>query len=317
MNKTNLKKYVPLGFYVLIIIFLGVYLNSIDFSKFRDVHFVWGYLLVASVIGLMFRYWAVLTWLVILKSLGAESFKRHLRELTYVFAKSWMGRYIPGTAPWILGKIYFAAKLGISKKKLGVSSLLEGGLQIAVSLVVGFALLLLDSRFNVINFKLKIVLIIMLVGCVIAVLPPVFNRLVLLAYKLIRKKTLAREHLASNRTIASGSAVYVVAAILNGLSVFFITKSIYPSLAYHDVSFVIGAASLSGAAGMLAIFVPSGIGVRDGIFLALMSLVMPTELALVATIASRLWGVVLDIIFFGLSKLLVLPSSKSTTSASG
>lgn len=313
--KAAAKKYLPLAFYLLIIIFLAIYLKSIDFHKFKEAHFVWTYLLVASLIGMAFRYWTVLTWLVILKSLGALNFRRHLRELTYVFAKSWLGRYIPGTAPWILGKIYFASKLGISKKKLAVSSLLEGGLQIAVSLAVGFALLLLDSRFGIINFKLKIVLIIMLVGCVIAVLPPVFNRLVSVAYKLIRKKTLAREHLASNRTIANGSGVYVVAAILNGLSIFFITKSIYPVLAYHDVSFVIGAACLSGAAGMLAIFVPSGIGVRDGIFLALMSLVMPTELALVATIASRLWNVALDVIFFGASKLIEILHTSDTASA--
>lgn len=308
--KDALKKYLPVLFYILIIVFLVIYLNSIDFSKFKDIHFAWIYLLAASVIGLGARYWAVLTWLVILKSLGAQHFMRHLRSLTYVFAKSWMGRYIPGTAPWILGKIYFASKLGISKNKLAISSLLEGGLQITVTLATSFVILLFDSRFGKINTELKVVFLIILAACIVAVLPPVFNRLISIAYRLVRKKTLNREHLASGGTIVRGSIVYVIAALLSGLSIFLVAKGVYPSLGYNDLLFVMGVANLSGAAGMLAIFVPSGIGVRDGIFLALMSAIMPTELALLVTVVSRLWNVVLDIVFFGFSKLTDTPKAK-------
>ena len=65
-----------------------------------------------------------------------------------------------------------------------------------------------------------------------------------------------------------------------------------------------GASSLAGAVSMLAIFAPSGIGVREGIQLALLSIIMPTEYALVITVFTRLWGVAMDFIFLGTSYLL-------------
>lgn len=55
---------------------------------------------------------------------------------------------------------------------------------------------------------------------------------------------------------------------------------------------------------MLAIFAPSGIGVREGIQLVLFSLIMPKELALAVTIITRLWSVGMDFVFFGLSRLI-------------
>jgi uncharacterized membrane protein YbhN (UPF0104 family) len=52
---------------------------------------------------------------------------------------------------------------------------------------------------------------------------------------------------------------------------------------------------------MLAFFAPSGIGVREGIQLALLNIIMPAEYALVITIFTRLWGVVTDFLFFGIA----------------
>lgn len=118
------------------------------------------------------------------------------------------------------------------------------------------------------------------------------------------KKTLEREHLASGQTIARGAFLYIIGALFSGLSLFFIAKAVSPSLSYHNMLFVMGASNLAGAVGMLAIFVPSGIGVRDGILIALLTAIMPTELALLVTITGRLWGVIMDLIFFVLSKFI-------------
>lgn len=303
MKTTILKKALPILFYVLVAAFLVIYLNSIDFSKFKNIHPDLNFLIAAGILGLAGRYWAVVDWLIILETLGAKNLNKHKTQLIYVFAKAWMGRYIPGTAPWILGKIYFAGQLGINKSKLAVSSLLESGLQIVATTAVAFVLLLFSHRFGAVDQQYKILMIIVLAGLVIAVLPPVFNSLMSFGYKLISKKILATEHLASGRTIVLGTAAYAVSALLMGLSTFFVAKAIYPGLNYQYLLFVVGADNLSGVAGMLAIFVPSGIGVRDGIFLALLSIIMPTETAFVITVATRLLHVILDVLFFGLAGL--------------
>lgn len=301
----RLRRLVPVMFYVLLVVFLVLYLKNIDWSKLQHLRVNWWYVAVASIIGLAARYWQILVWLVILRSLGATGLKPHRRQLAYVYAKSWLGRYIPGTAPWILGKIYFASRHGIPREKLAVSSLLEGALEVVTLLALSFLMLLLDNRFDVISGPTRLFMGIAIVICVIAMLPAVFNRLILLAYKLLRRRTLSSEHLATSRTVASGAALYVVGSLLSGLALFFIAKGVYLPLSYHDMFFIIGASNLAGALGMLAIFAPSGIGVREGVQLVLFSALMPKSIALVIVVVSRLWSVVIDFIFFGIARLLV------------
>jgi hypothetical protein len=305
MNKTVLsqiiKRFVPIIFYALLIVFLYFYLRSIDFSKIKDIDFNWWYLAIATVFALVFRYFGAYIWTVILRSLGAEDV-HFSKTLIYIYAKSWLGRYIPGTAPWILGKIYFAARQGISKKKLAVSSLLEAVLQIVVQMLVALSLIAFDTRLDVISPEIKVGFIILATLCLIALIPPVFNFLILSAYKLIKKKALDPSHLTNSKIILKGFVLYVIGSLLAGLSLFFIAKTVSPALPYNQLSFVIGVGTLASAVSMLAIFAPSGIVVRESIQLILLGIIMPTEFALVVTIATRLWSVIIDLAFFALTK---------------
>ena len=246
---------------------------------------------------MFFRYWTAYIWVVLLKNLGAKNVRLG-RDLLYVYAKSWLGRYIPGTAPWILGKIYFASKYGISKNKLAVSSLLEGALQIAVLLAISLLLLIADARLDVIGSEYKFLMILGLMGCFVSLLPPVFNFFVAFAYRIFKKKTLSIEDYANTRTISTGAGMYAIGALINGISLFFIAKAMYPDLGYEQLSFVIGVGTLASAVSMLAVFAPSGLGVREGIQLALLSIIMPTEIALLVTISTRLLSLVCDGCFY-------------------
>ncbi len=296
-----LNRLVPTVFYLLLVVFLALYLRSVDFSKLAHLQFNFWYLLLACALSLLARYGAASTWWMILRSLGADKLS-FSKQLIAVYAKAWMGRYIPGTAPWILGKIYFASRYGISKQKLAVSSVLEGGLQIVTMLVFGLALLVFDRRLDVVGGGFKLVMILVALAGIVMLTPSVFNRLMSRAFRLLRRGPLPLEHQASRRTIAIGASLYLGDAILNGLGLFFIAKTVDPGLGYDTMLFAMGAASLAGAASMLAIFAPSGIGVREGIQLVLFSLIMPVELALAVTIITRLWSVGIDVIFFAFSR---------------
>jgi uncharacterized membrane protein YbhN (UPF0104 family) len=304
LKNSKAKKWLTIGipavFYTLLAIFLVVYLQNIDFSQLQNVTFSWHYIAIATVVALAFRYWGAFIWFVLLKGLGAKNLKPNLMVLIYVYAKSWLGRYIPGTAPWILGKIYFASKQGISKNKLAVSSLLEGGLQIVVLMAISLIFLLLDGRLNVIGIEYKILLASAIAVCFIALIPKVFNSIIAFTYKLIKKKTFDKDHYVTGKLILRGSLLYVGGALLSGLSLFFIAKAVYPELAYENIFYVMGAANIAAAVSMLAFFAPSGLGVREGIQLLLFSIIMPTEIALVIIVITRLWSIVVDILFFGL-----------------
>jgi uncharacterized membrane protein YbhN (UPF0104 family) len=311
-NTKLITKSIPYIFYTLLLIFLALYISHIDFAQFRSVHFAWRFVIIASVLGLAMRFWQIFIWFTLLRGLGAKNLQKSTPQLIYVYAKSWLGRYIPGTAPWILGKIYFASKHGIAKSKLAVSSLLEGALQVSVVMIVAFAILIFDPRLNVINSAIKLLMIGVLVACILAIWPPIFNRLISLAHRLIRKKKIDAADLASSKTVLSGALLYVVGALLSGTALFFIAKAVYPDLGYDNLLFVIGVSNLAGALGMLVIFAPSGIGVREGILLSLLSIVMPTEFALLVTVTSRLWDVALDGIFFAIGKAVNYRKSADT-----
>lgn len=310
--KSRSNQLFPVLFYLCLASFLAFYLKGIDFSKFHEATFIWIYVVIASFIGIATRYWQVFIWFVLLSGLGATNLGNSAGELIYVYAKSWLGRYIPGTAPWILGKIYFASRHGISKNKLAVSSLLEGSLQVSVTLALAFVMLIFDTRLDVITFHVKLLMTIVIFASMIAIWPPIFNSIISIAYKFLKRKNLANEHLVSGRIISRGVALYAVGAILNGLSLFFICKAVSPTLSYHDLIFVMGAGNLAGAVGMLAIFVPSGLGIREGISLILLSVIMPRELALIVTVAWRIWGVVIDLIFFVASRSIKQLAGKAT-----
>lgn len=300
--KKRIAKLIPAAFYILLIVFFVLYIRSINFATLRGAQFNWWYISISIILGLVFRYFGTYIWIVILRGLGAKGIKYSV-SLVYIYAKSWLGRYIPGTAPWILGKIYFASQHGIDKNKLAVSSLLEGALQIVAQLVLSFALLIFDTRLNKVGADLKILMTVVLIGCIICLIPPVFNFLVAFAYKIIRHKALDREHYANTRTILSGAGLYLIAAVINGLSLYYIAKGVYGPLDYTQILFIMGVGTFAGAAGMIAIFVPSGIGVRDGIQLTLLSLIMPASFALVITVFTRIISIVTDIAFFAIAKL--------------
>lgn len=304
MTKNKLLKIgIPAAFYTLLVTFLVLYVRSIDFSKLSDISFGWWAIGVATILGLAARFWGVYIWVVLLRSLGAKDVSLS-PQLTYVYAKSWLGRYIPGTAPWILGKIYFASRHGISKNKLAVSSLLEGALQIVVGMVLALSLLAFDTRLDIITTEMKLLIVAAIIACLVALTPAVFNRLIALAYKIVKRKTFPVEHYTSAKSTASGFALYVVGAAANSLSLFFIALAVYNNLSYGDIFFVMGAGLLASVVSMLAVFAPSGLGVREGIQLALLSLIMPTEFALVVTVTTRIWSIAADFLFFGIAKAI-------------
>lgn len=298
-SRLPIRKIVSAAFYALLIIFLALYLRNIDTDLLRQIEPSWTYLLLATIFALAARFWGIYTWIILLKGLGARDLSKKA-ELIYIYAKAWLARYIPGKIAWILSKIHFASQHGISKNKLAVSTMLEAVLQITTILALSFALLMFDARLDVVRIELKIALVTLLLMCLVAMLPPVFNKLIRVVYKIIRKKDLAPEHLINRKIVATGATLFTVGALISGFSLFLIAKAVYPQLGYDTILFVMGVSNLAGALGMLAVFAPSGLGVREGVQLVLLSIIMPVEFALAITVVTRLWSIIVDFLFFGL-----------------
>ena len=295
-RKRALLKIVPWAFYALIAIFAALYLRSINWTTLQNVRINWWWMAAATLASIGVRYWFAGIWMFLLGSLKANLHGQR-SELFLVYAKSWLGRYIPGGATWILGKIYFATKLGISKAKLGISSFLEGALQIIVVLISASAMLAVDPHVQSLGRGWVWALLLAAMVGLVAVYPAVFNRLIQFGYQKVRKESLEQEHLPNNATIGKGILAFMVSSVLSGLSFYFVAAAVDPNLGWDSLAFVVGASNLASALSMLAVFAPAGLGVREGVQLSMLLLVMNPEQALVATVLMRLWSIVMDALF--------------------
>lgn len=297
-TKKVLSRGIPIAFYVVLVVFLALYIKGIDWNEFGKAQFNIVFLIVATLFSLTFRYWGVGIWFFLLGKLGAGSLRGKYTELAYVYAKSWLGRYIPGAATWIVGKVYFASKLGISRARLGVSGLLEGALQIAATLALGLFLLVIDPRTEALDAWYRIAMLVAFVLCVVALIPRVFEFLVNLALRIVRRPPLDRSLFPRTSTMLASAGLYLGGALIAGISYYFISATIYPHIRATDILFIVGATSIASAASMLAIFAPGGLGVREAILGVLLAVVMPSEIAALIVVVTRVWSIAVDALFF-------------------
>ena len=291
------KRLIPVVFYALVIVFGTIYLTRIDWQGLSEITIDPLWLLVATAVSLFTRFWFAEIWLFLLKRLGAK-LDGNRAKLFVVYSKAWLGRYIPGGAAWIFGKIYFASQIGVSKTKLAISSFLEGALQIIVVLVSAAALLALDPRASQFGPLWVWGLIAVCVVGLLAVYPPIFNRVIKFGYLKARKKQLDDADLPNNKTIGLGILAFGGSALISGLSYFFIAKTLVPELSFGDLFYVVGTANLASALSMLAIFAPAGLGVRETIQLTTLLVIMNPAQAVAVTVFMRLWSIVLDLVFW-------------------
>lgn len=298
-----IKKYFSGGFYALLVIFLLINLRKFDFSELKGLNVSLLYLGISSLLALAFRYLGSYIWLQILKDLGETKIRNYV-TLVYVYSKAWLGRYIPGTLPWILGKIHFASQQGLSKTKLAISSILEGLLQTMVLLILSVGFLLLDNRLDILQGKTRILMLAFLVAGTFFLYPPFFNYVFGVAYKRYKKQAISSEHRVKPRLVVKGVLLYSIGFVISGVSYFYLVKSFYPNLEYANLLFLVGAFNLSGALGTLSIF-PGGLGVREGVQFLFLGLIMPAEITLIIVVMARVWSIAMDLLFFGINRLAI------------
>lgn len=286
-----------------IVVFLALFLQELDYEILRELRLDPWPLLIGACFSLGFRYWGVYIWRGILRDLGATDIPA-FSVLASIYARSWMARYIPGTVPWIAGRVLLARDLGISKSRLTVASVLEAGTQIVAIAAVSLLLLGLDGRLTS-QFNGRIGLAVLSAGLVFAILliPAIFNRVIRFSYKVLRGQEAYAELATNSKATLRSLLLYAIGSLLAGVAYYFMALAVWGSVSAADLIFIVGAVNLSGVIGMAAPCVPSGLGVRDASQLVLLSVILPREVALVLTIFSRLWSLIVDLVFVAIATL--------------
>lgn len=208
--------------------------------------------------------------------------------------KAWMyslmGKFIPGKVFYLGGRVYFYQKEGISALKVSFCFIFEN---ICTLLAAAF-LFIISLLFTDIEFinQYKIIAVFMLGVFIVLINPYFFKAGINLLLKLFKKGPVQLE--MRYRDALMIVFLFIVNWCIQGLGFFMLVNSIYP-LDLKDFFFVSGSYALACIIGIISLFAPSGIGVRESIMVLTLKNIIPEPVTVVITIVARLWATVGEI----------------------
>ncbi|MBW1690537.1 MAG: flippase-like domain-containing protein [Deltaproteobacteria bacterium] len=303
-KKKYLNIFISIFCYAILIVILVNYFWDIDWQRLIETDIDWEILALAGLATLGIRFIYPEIWVFILKEFGQKI--DDYWGLNFIYAKAWLGRYIPGKIAWIGGKIFFGSQRGLDIKILTLGSLLESTVQVTASLALGLFIISLLTK-GILGKGLTIFSIISLMMLLISVYPPLFNRVVGKAYKVIKGRKMEDIYTFKFSTLIKTFLIFCGMSVLIGVPSALICQSIVPRFdIISNFFYIVGATSLAGSIGILAVFAPSGLGVREGVLAIFFSVLFSKEAVLVILILMRLLTTIVDLVFFLISKFLLL-----------
>ncbi len=234
---------------------------------------------VGAFLSVLASLWlAMLSWRALLHGLGTEV---PVRAAARIFFVGQLGKYVPGSVWPVLAQMELGASYGLSRKVIGTASLLALGIAVPVALAIGLlavpALLSADGSAYLLLF-----LVLPLAGVLLS--PPVLNPLLDRALRLARRSPLPQR--------LTGGTVVLVALyaagghLLLGLQAYLLARDLGASGALL-LPLAVGAFALASSAGVLALPVPAGAGVREAVLVVSLSPVLPVGQSLLLALVSR------------------------------
>ncbi len=303
--RSTIKNIVGAIVVIAIILFFSKVLIA-NWSQIEDIKFTLNfplYLLSTLVFLFVIFFWGAL-WNLLLKDLGHKQLS--FTECFKIQAKAWFGKYLPGKVGVIGIKFYLGAKNNIDSTTIGISTIYENIFQIITAFLVSVPILLYYSIEELKEDALlyQILPIVLIAGLLVFIHPKVFFYFVNSGLKLLKKQTISQQFFLSTTQIVKYIFLYSFGMIMAGIAFFLFINSI-SSFSTNYLILSIGIFNFAGIIGLLAIFVPAGIGIREGVIVLLLKPYMPYEMAIVISVASRFWTTIAD----GLLGLYILVSN--------
>ena len=221
----------------------------------------------------------VIGWLWILASLGIRIPYRIALQAEML---SMLAKYIPGGVWTPAARVVALRRFGVGETPVVLASIaLEAGLSAVAGVLVFLASLALVDSVDAPLFPL------LLFGSavVVALHPRVFAAL---AKRLLRPFGATEVPPLRYRTALSVLAFYVLTWPLGGLALFFLVRSVGGDPDVSAIPFLGGASAVGAIVAVLAVFAPSGLGVREASMYGLILAVAAPGVALGATVLNRL-----------------------------
>ena len=223
-------------------------------------------------------------WKLLLEALGYEGIS--IRKAVKIHVMANIVKYAPGYAWQILGKAYLARKENIPQEYV-VPSI---GAEFALIIISGglLALLMLPGALFVQQLSFSALAAQGLAISVVVLFFLLFPWVIRAVMHYIEKHNLWRlSYAVDSRKLAWVLLAMLLTWALMGVGFCFLIAGVY-SLRLSDIPTYVFSLAVSLAMGLLVVFVPNGIGVREGILATLLSSSMPLAMASIIAILARL-----------------------------
>jgi glycosyltransferase 2 family protein len=260
-------------------------IKSIDFRHYDPL-----YIFIGVVIMFVAMIYPVFVWKYLISSLGDRI--NTLSALKVWFISN-LGRYVPGKMLQLAGLVYYANREGVSKGHAVQSVLYSQITANGLGLFMGLGLLLLKTTGDDFPNIFHITTILIAVFILILWFPSFFLRSSNFVLAKMKKDKL--EQTLENKKYMVYLALQIINWMLMSLSFVLLVKSYAPLSVYEhpEVLFIL---PLSWTVGLLALFAPGGIGVREGTMTFWLKNYIPLEYALVLPWIYRIIITVIEII---------------------
>lgn len=281
--------------FILVLIFVLIYIKDTDFKALIEIDVNYSLIIGVTVLILVSRFIMPFAWQELIYQFDQK--KIEPIDLLYIYAKSWMGRYIPGKVVWVGGKITMSMNKGISKLTAVMASFIDSIFQIFSGFLIG--LLALIKIEYVIEKGISPLWIFLLIAVsLIFITPQVFNRVTSLIYSITKKKKFEKQYYLTWGTLFKCNGIIIVSKLIGALLLPVMVIAFGIEVTLIDFIYLMGVFSLSGAIGMAAFFAPAGIGVTEAVQIILLAPIIPKEYIVSIAIIRRVVTILCDVLFY-------------------
>jgi uncharacterized membrane protein YbhN (UPF0104 family) len=208
---------------------------------------------------------------------------------------SGLTKYVPGKVWSYALQMYWLADAGFSKSLIVYVNLVNLSISIVTSLIVGLGYLLYYPEVFPVVLIFPLLLLLVLIDIIfIKFNASVTNGMISLVNRRLNRDIKYFD--ISHGLLIHLHLVHFLAALCFGLAAYLVCSGIGFVVAPDRVLLVMSSLLVSDVIGFLAVIVPGGLGVREGVMYLMLHNVSTGALSLILPIASRIVSMVVDVV---------------------
>jgi glycosyltransferase 2 family protein len=201
---------------------------------------------------------------------------------------------VPGTLPYHAGRVMAAEASGSTRAAVVAAIGYEAILQVGAAALLGVLGIVIAIGVDESSSSVYFIVLAPLVALPVLLQPTVLLLSANFFLRLAKRQVLSPANVLTTAQTAQALLGYAVAYLLNGVAFYLVLSATVET--NPNLVLTMGAYSLAGAAGVLVLFVPSGMGVREAVIVAIMSTALPAESVLFAAGLTRAVSVIGDLV---------------------